>query len=163
MADFSALERAYQEFSSLFDSVVICTVSGEGMPNASYAPCVIDGDKNIYTYVSGLSSHTQNLKVNPKASLLFIEDESKTEQIFARRRLSYDCEASLLTNDSPKRTEIDLKFGNKFGEIIQIFRDLPDFRIYKFTPIGGRFVVGFGAAYDVDTNDLNKLIHVKGS
>ncbi|BAZ05491.1 HugZ family pyridoxamine 5'-phosphate oxidase [Calothrix sp. NIES-3974] len=161
-SDFSAIQAAYQEFPSLFASVVICTVSADGVPNASYAPCIVDTDKKIYTYVSGLSTHTQNLQTNPQASLLFIEDESKTQQIFARRRLTYDCTASLFTRDTPKWVEIDLKFGEKFGNIIQIFRDLPDFRIYQFTPIGGRFVVGFGAAYDVDKNDLNQLIHVKG-
>ncbi|MEL7331289.1 MAG: HugZ family protein, partial [Cyanobacteria bacterium J06560_2] len=38
----------------------------------------------------------------------------------------------------------------------------PDFRIFQLTPHTGRFVMGFGAAYSVDPDDLTKLIHITG-
>ncbi len=162
MSQFEAIEAAYQGFTDQFQSAVISTVSTDGTPNGSYAPFVMDDMKNIYIYVSGLSAHTQNLNAVPKASVLFIEDESKTQQIFARRRLSYDCTAKLLPRDTGTWIQVTTNFENRFGNIIQLFRDLPDFRIFQLTPNAGRFVVGFGAAYDVDPNDLDKLIHVTG-
>lgn len=162
MSQFEAIQAAYQTFTDQFQSVVICTVSQDGLPNASYAPFVLDDMKNIYIYVSGLSSHTQNLNVKPVASVLFIEDESKTQQMFARRRLSYDCTASLVNSNTATWIQTVSNFESRFGNIIQMLRDLPDFRIFQLTPTSGRFVVGFGAAYDVDANDLNKLIHVTG-
>ncbi len=160
MSQFEAIQAAYQTFTDQFQSTVICTVSQDGFPNASYAPFVMDDMKNIYIYVSGLSTHTQNLNVKPVASLLFIEDESKTQQMFARRRLSYDCTASLVNSSTATWIQTVSNFESRFGNIIQMLRDLPDFRIFQLTPTSGRFVVGFGAAYDVDANDLNKLIHV---
>lgn len=162
MSQFEAIQTAYQTFTDQFQSAVICTVSSDGLPNASYAPFVIDDMKNIYIYVSGLSTHTQNLNVKPVASVLFIEDESKTQQMFARRRLSYDCTASLVNSSTATWIQIVADFESRFGNIIQVLRDLPDFRIFQLTPTAGRFVVGFGAAYDVNANDLNKLIHVTG-
>ena len=162
MSQFEAIQAAYQTFTNQFQSAVICTVSQDGLPNASYAPFVMDDMKNIYIYVSGLSTHTQNLNTKPVASVLFIEDESKTQQMFARRRLSYDCTASLVNSSTATWIQIVSDFESRFGNIIQLLRDLPDFRIFQLTPTSGRFVVGFGAAYDVDASDLNKLIHVTG-
>ncbi|OKH34661.1 pyridoxamine 5-phosphate oxidase [Calothrix sp. HK-06] len=160
MSQFEAIQAAYQTFTNEFQSVVISTVSKDGVPNASYAPFVMDDMKNIYIYVSGLSTHTQNLNAIPIASVLFIEDESQTQQIFARRRLSYDCIANLVNSGTATWIQTVSNFESRFGNIIQLLRDLPDFRIFQLTPTAGRFVVGFGAAYDVDANDLNKLIHV---
>jgi hypothetical protein len=160
MSQFETALAAYQSFTDLFQSVIISTVSADNIPNASYAPFVLDESKNIYIYVSGLSTHTQNLYAVPKASVLFIEEESQTKQIFARRRLTFDCTATLVERDTELWNQIVDSFEARFGEIIQLLRDLPDFRIFKLTPSKGRFVIGFGAAYDVDPNDLSTLTHV---
>ena len=160
MSQFETALAAYQSFTDLFQSVVISTVSADNIPNASYAPFVLDESKNIYIYVSGLSTHTQNLYAVPKASVLFIEEESQTKQIFARRRLTFDCTATLVERDTELWNQIVDSFEARFGDIIQLFRDLPDFRIFKLTPSKGRFVIGFGAAYEVDPNDLSTLTHV---
>lgn len=162
MSQFAAIEAAYQTFTQQFQSIIISTVNQNGIPNASYAPFVIDENKNIYIFVSGLSTHTQNLQAVPKASVLFIDDESNTQQIFARRRLNYECNASLLSRDTQSWIQIISNFEARFGNIIQLMRDLPDFRIFKLIPFAGRFVVGFGAAYEIDSSDLNRLIHLTG-
>ena len=130
-----------------------------GLPQASYAPCVVDEERNIYVFVSGLSAHTQNLTATRKASVLFIEDEAKTQQIFARMRLSYDCTATLLERESEQWSAIAQQFEDRFGNIVEVMRGLADFRIFQLRPQSGNFVVGFGAAYKVDPDDLSKLIH----
>ncbi|MEM6869098.1 MAG: pyridoxamine 5'-phosphate oxidase family protein [Cyanobacteria bacterium P01_C01_bin.121] len=158
-ADQKKLLQTYQAFPGQFGSIMLGTVSAEGLPQASYAPCVVDDERNIYIFVSGLSAHTQNLSATGKASALFIEDESKTTQIFARKRLSYDCTGSLLPRGSEQWDAIAQQFAERFGNIIKIMIDLPDFRIFQLKPLGGRFVMGFGAAYDIDPSNLDKLIH----
>ncbi|MBW4633900.1 MAG: pyridoxamine 5'-phosphate oxidase family protein [Iphinoe sp. HA4291-MV1] len=162
MSQFETTLAAYQDFTDLFQSLIICTVSADNTPNASYAPFVKDESRNIYIYVSGLSTHTQNLYAVPKASVLFIDDESQTKQIFARRRLTFDCTATLVERDTELWNQIVDSFEARFGEMIQLLRDLPDFRIFKLTPSKGRFVIGFGAAYEVDPNNLSTLTHVTG-
>ncbi len=153
------LLKTYQVFPSQFQSVVLGTVSSKGQPQASYAPCVIDEARNIYIFVSGLSAHTQNLTATGQASALFVEDESKTQQMFARKRLSYDCRAALLARDSEQWQAITQKFSERFGSIVEVMKGLPDFRIFQLQPTSGRFVMGFGAAYDIDPNNLDQLIH----
>jgi heme iron utilization protein len=163
MSKFAAATEAYRTFTDNFNSIILSTVSADGLPNASYAPCVIDKARNIYIYVSGLASHTQNLQAVPKASILFIEDEQNSQQIFARKRLSYDCNASLIPSNDPEWTQVADQFEQRFGKMVELLRSLPDFRIFKLTPTQGRFVVGFGAAFAIDGEDLTKLIHVKGA
>ena len=161
MSQLETILAAYQKFPEGFQSLVICTIDKDGMPNASYAPFVMDKEKNIYIYVSGLASHTQNLHACPKASVLFVEDEVKTQQIFARSRLSFDCEAELIKRDTQLWLQIVSQFKTRFGNIIEMLEQLPDFRIFQLKPHSGRFVVGFGEIYEVNPNDLNNLIHVK--
>ncbi|MGJ5672535.1 MAG: HugZ family protein [Nostochopsis sp.] len=154
------LEQAQIEYEALIQkpqSVIIATANGQGIPNASYTPFVIDEFKNIYIYISGLSTHTQNLVVNPHASVMLIEDEDKTEQIFARRRLTFECIATLIERDSDTWHEIMNNFHDRFGEIMEVLSSLQDFRMFKLTPKEGRFVIGFGATYFINGDDLNQL------
>ena len=153
------LLQTYRNFPNQFGSVILGTTSPNSQPQASYAPCVIDAQRNIYIFVSGLSAHTQNLHTTGQASALFIEDEAKAKQLFARKRLSYSCIATLLERNSDQWNEIAQQFTDRFGNIVEVMIDLPDFRIFQLQPQSGRFVIGFGAAYKVDSNDLDHLIH----
>ena len=142
-------------------TVVLGTVSTVGMPNVSYAPFVIDEAKNIYIFVSKLSIHTYNLQANARASVMLIEDEHRSKQIFARRRLTYSCNATTVDKNSAEWQQIANKFDKKFGNIVSLFRNLPDFNIIKFTPYEGIFVIDFGVAYKIHSNDLNHLTYIK--
>jgi heme iron utilization protein len=157
---FEKAQAEYEKFPEEFTSIIISTVNKQGIPNASYAPFVMDNDKNIYIYVSGLATHTQNIQNHPFVSVLFIDDEVKTKQIFARRRLNFDCTASLIERDSEKWQQIVDKFAIRFGELITTLRSLPDFRIFQLTPNTGRFVIGFGAAYNISSDNINQLVQI---
>jgi putative heme iron utilization protein len=160
MNELEKVTAEYQKFTQEFQSIIISTIDDRGFPNGSYAPFVMDESKNIYIYVSGLSTHTQNLNVNPKVSVLFIEDEAQTPQIFARRRLNYDCIASLIERETDEWKDIVDQFQTAFGEIIEMLRSLADFRIFKLTPHNGRFVIGFGAAYHISGDNLDQLVQI---
>jgi heme iron utilization protein len=160
ISQFEKAQAEYEKFPEQFTSIIISTVSKQGIPNASYAPFVMDDDKNIYIYVSGLATHTQNIHDHPVVSVLFIDDEAKTKQIFARRRLNFDCSASLLVRETEKWQQIVDKFQLRFGELITTLRSLPDFRILQLTPNTGRFVIGFGAAYNIKGENINQLIQI---
>ena len=160
MNQLEKITAEYQKFTQEFQSIIISTVNKEGLPNGSYTPFIMDESKNIYIYVSGLSTHTQNLYVNPHVSVLFVEDEAKTSQIFARRRLSYDCTATLIERETDEWKKIVDNFQARFGEIIEMLRSLADFRIFKLTPHSGRFVIGFGAAYHISNENLDRLVQI---
>ncbi|WP_414755769.1 HugZ family protein [Anabaena sp. CCY 9910] len=159
------LEKAQAEYAGFiqeFQSAIISTISEQGIPNGSYAPFVIDGAKNIYIYVSGLAVHTKNIEANSLVNVLFIDDEAKTNQIFARRRLSFDCTTTLIERESQIWNQVVDKFQERFGQIIEVLRGLGDFRIFQLTPKEGRFVIGFGAAYHISGDRLDTLVPITG-
>lgn len=162
MTKFEQAQAAYTKFLDDISSLILATCSPEGTPNASYAPFVTDDDRNFYIYISGLSTHTQNLATTGKASIMAIEDEAKTTQLFARARLTFECTAQELERDTPHWEAIADRFADRFGKIIDLFRPLADFRIVKLMPSSGRFVIGFGAAYDVSGEHLDRLVQVTG-
>ena len=157
---FTKAQAEYEKFPEEFNSIIISTVNKQGIPHASYAPFIMDNNKNIYIYVSGLATHTQNIHNHPFVSVLFIDDEIKTKQIFARRRLNFDCTTTFITRETEKWQEIVDKFQLRFGDLISTLRSLPDFRILQLTPNSGRFVIGFGAAYNINNDNLNQLVQI---
>ncbi|MBD2409829.1 pyridoxamine 5-phosphate oxidase [Nostoc calcicola FACHB-389] len=160
MSQMENIQAQYEKFPEQFESIIISTVSAEGIPNASYAPFVMDDAKNIYIYVSGLATHTTNLYANPHVSVLLIEDEAKSKQIFGRTRLSFDCTATLIERETDKWNQIVDQFQGRFGQIIEVLRGLSDFRIFQLSPREGRFVIGFGAAYRINGDRLHQLVHI---
>ena len=162
MSQLEKVQAEYEKFIEQVKSVIISTANSEGIPNAGYAPFVMDSSKNIYIYVSGLTQHTKNIYTNPHVGVLFIEDEAQTDEIFARRRLTFDCTATLIERDTDQWNQIVEQFQQRFGEIIEMLRSLSDFRIFQLTPSQGRFVVGFGAAYHIRGDNFQQLVQITG-
>jgi heme iron utilization protein len=160
MSEIDKVQSEYESFLQGFKSAIISTVSEDGIPNASYAPFVSDASKNIYIYVSGLASRTQNLQTNPHVGVLLIEDESHSHQIFARRRISFDCKAIPVERETEQWYKVVEQFQERFGQIIEVLRELADFQILQLTPYAGRFVIGFGAAYHISGDNLNQLVQI---
>lgn len=158
MASFDAALAAYQALSPRVSSLMLSTINADGTPHASYAPYVMDEAYRIYIFTSGLSAHTHNLLSTGLASVLLIEDEAETQQVFARQRITYDCQAGLLERGTPPWEVIAEQFEQRFGEIIQMLRQLEDFQIFGLSPTGGRFVMGFGAAFAIDPDNLGQLV-----
>ncbi|OAB55669.1 pyridoxamine 5-phosphate oxidase [Leptolyngbya valderiana BDU 20041] len=161
MSSLETAQLQYRDFVRSLRSLMLSTVDTSGKPHASYAPFVTDETQNFYIYISGLSSHTKNLLANPQASILLIEDESKTEEIFARRRLSFECRVATIARNTEVWNRTLDRFRERFGALIDVLRNLEDFQLFVLTPVSGRFVVGFGAAYDIDPDDRDRLIPVK--
>ncbi|MFH7243058.1 MAG: HugZ family protein [Spirulina sp.] len=157
MSRFETALAAYQALPKQVKSLMLSTVNADGTPNASYAPFVMDDTYQIYLLTSGLSAHTPNLLRTGRASVLIIEDEGQTQQVFARQRLTYDCQVSPIARHSdPWETQM-AQFEARFGDIIAMLRQLEDFQLFSLTPQAGRFVMGFGAAYEVDPANLSQL------
>ena len=152
-----------EEAASLLGSLKtlqMATASAAGEPEASYAPFVRTGDNAFYICVSDLSRHTGHLVANDRASVLLVEDESATAQLFTRRRLVFECVAEQVERGSERwHTTMDV-FERKFGEVIGLIRPLADFRMFALVPRRGVFVKGFGQAYRIAGPALDALREV---
>lgn len=156
--DFEKDFLDYQNFPGQLKSIMLATVDREGDPDVSCLPFTMDSDKNCYVFVSYLTLHANNLRETGKGSILFVEEEAKTINLFARKRLSYQCSSTIIDKKSEERNKILEKFKVRHGQIIDVMRNFDDFDVFKLTPHSGRFVTGFGKIYDIENNELDNLI-----
>lgn len=160
-------EEAQKELDCFLDNistVVLSTTDKEGEPFASYSPFVEDEEGNFYVFVSTAVQHSHNMYNTQKAHLLFIEDESKTEHIYARRRLYFKAKAEKFEENDERFEKIAQLFEKRHGKQAALVRKMPDSRFYKLTPSEGNLVLGFGAAFKLDETNkkIEKLQTMKG-
>ncbi|CZF81008.1 heme utilization protein HutZ [Grimontia marina] len=148
-----------QEFRDSRNTLQLGTVDKEGKPHTSYAPFAFS-EMGYYILVSDLATHGQNLKHRKAVSIMMIEDESEARSIFARRRLSFDTNAELIERDSEHWTTAIQVMRDRLGEMIDNLSQLGDFNLYRLNPVIGRYVKGFGQAFDVSGEDMLSVIHL---
>ncbi|MEY8759525.1 HugZ family pyridoxamine 5'-phosphate oxidase [Chryseobacterium tongliaoense] len=132
-------------------SVILATVDAEGNPNSSYAPFV-QVDNTFYILVSFMARHTKNLAEGRNASVMFIEDEAATKQIYARERLTIEAATSQVERDSEAWNQIVDKLKAAHGKVLDVISEMKDFILIGLHPVKGSYVNGFGSAYFVDEN-----------
>ncbi len=144
-------------------SVLLCTVDEHSDPHSGYTPFIFDdaADTNhhLIIFISQLALHTRDLLANPKASAMLIADESASEQIFARTRVSYQCEAEVITRDNARYEALLDAMQLTHGKMISLLRTLPDFVLFRLKPVRGQFVMGFGQAFALKGEKLNQFEH----
>ena len=157
----------YVEFMSNSKSVYISSIGehrGGVAPEISYSPCIVDEDKNIYILVSTLSKRTGSLLAQRNVSLMFIEPEEQCEEIYVRTRLIFLCSTLQIDREMGAGhllwDENVEQFTAKFGDIINILVSLKDFKMFRFIPIRGTFVKGFGKAYTIEGKDMDQIEHI---
>ncbi len=148
------------EFLAGFRSVLMATTSTDGVPDASYAPFVRIDDNAFYVNLSELSTHTGNLLATPRVSVMFLQAENDTKQLFARKRLSFDAEAEVVERDSSRWCQVMDLFAVKFGDIVALIRPLQDFKLFRIVPRSAVYVRGFAQAYPFDASQLELLRQV---
>lgn len=137
-----------------FKTVLMATSTLQGVPEISYSPYVIV-DGCLYVFVSDLSLHTGNLKSNPRASLLFIENENDSDNLHARRRVTFPATATLVLRDDVAWEQVLGQMEKKFGEIIPVLKSLPDFHLFAMRTDSAVIVRGFADAHTVDCDGFH--------
>ncbi|MFA0071451.1 heme utilization protein HutZ, partial [Vibrio breoganii] len=137
-----------KEFRQERRTLQLATVDEEGRPNVSYAPFV-QNQEGYFVLISDIARHARNLKANPQVSLMMIEDEESSKQLYARKRLTFDAQASVVERETELWTQVIGQMQERFGEIIDGLSQLQDFSLFKLEAENGLFVKGFGQAYQV--------------
>ncbi|MBN0988587.1 HugZ family pyridoxamine 5'-phosphate oxidase [Amphritea pacifica] len=121
---------------------------GESSPEASYSPFVLS-DNQLYIFVSQLASHTVNLMRSPAVGVMLIEDEAVSRNLFARNRVSLQCQASEVDRNTPEYDAVMELYRERHGPTVELLSTLPDFILFRLTPEQGRLVLGFGKAFSI--------------
>jgi len=156
---------ALEEMDKLIQTVrsaILGSVSSSGDPLSSYAPVYVDNQRRYHVYISSMAKHTSQIRRSGKASVMLIEDESVAENLFARKRLTVDCEATVLQRDSDTWLEAIAAMIERHGETMKSLRPYVDFDLFQLKPIEGRLVLGFGKSYRVFGPALKEIDYVSG-
>jgi len=147
-----------KDFIAHIQTAIIGTLDKDHLPFSSYAPYIYDTNR-FYVYISDIATHAKNIQANPKASLFFIEDESKTDNLFARKRISLQCDSVKITRSSGRFEEVLALFAQKFdATMVETLKKLTDFNLFEFKVTYGEATFGFGKAYLIGGEQMNELV-----
>jgi len=92
---------------------------------------------------------------------MLIDDERDSNNLFARCRVRYQCEAEVIEpSDEQYPTLLD-RYQERHGKVVPLIRQLPDFILFRLVPQSGMFVVGFGEAYRIEGENMDSFVHVR--
>ena len=137
----------------------LSTLTVEGGPLASYAPCLVR-EEGMYVYLSQLSGHCRNLLQDSRVGVLLIADESDVRNPFARQRVSYECLAKVLSRDVEAYSSALDCLAELHGNTVELLRQLPDFVLFCLQPVKGTYVEGFGKAFELSGEYMTQLQHI---
>lgn len=149
-----------KEFRQARKTLQLATVDEHGKPNVSYAPFV-QNQEGYFVLISEIARHARNLQANPTVSIMLIEDEDSSKQLFARKRLTFDATAHVVERETEQWRQVIAQMQERFGEIIDGLSQLQDFVLFNLKAEQGLFVKGFGQAYQVSGDDLVDFVHLQ--
>lgn len=129
----------------------------EGEPNLAMVAYSFAKDFSaFYIHVSRLGKHTTDMENDPRVSLLINETDDHRADPQTLVRVSIRGMAEMLPKTDPSYAQVKQNYLERFPEAEQLF-NLGDFNIWKITPKGGRFVAGFGRAFNLVPEALVKV------
>ena len=149
--DTQSVEKEIKEFALSFGSVVLASQNPKNEVLATYAPVIHYNDK-FFIYISEVSEHYASIKNHPNnIEMMFLEDESKAKSVILRKRLRYRVSARFIERESSEFDSVFDQFIAQSGGSggIKTIRNMTDFHMIELIPNKGRFVKGFGQAYDI--------------
>jgi putative heme iron utilization protein len=93
---------------------------------------------------------------NPHVSLLITEPDDHRPDPQTLARVSIRGMSEILPRTGPDYTQVKKIYLDRFPEAEQLF-SLGDFNLWRIRPKGGRFVAGFGRAFNLVPEALRKV------
>lgn len=110
----------------------------------------------FYIHVSRLGKHTTDMENDPRVSLLITETDDHRLDPQTLARVSIRGTAEMFPRSDPSYAQVKTIYLERFPEAEQLF-SLGDFNIWKISPKSGRFVAGFGRAFNLVPEVLIKV------
>ncbi len=154
--DLEKNREKYLQFVESRQNLILNLLDNEGKPFTSCAPFV-KKDGKLYIYISEVAEHFHFMENSAYVDALIVADESATKNKFATERARWRCTAENIGNEG--HDDIFALLNEAHGStMMDLLRGL-DFSLFELTPLHGRYVVGFGMAFDLDI-DAEVFTHV---
>ncbi|MEN9230607.1 MAG: pyridoxamine 5'-phosphate oxidase family protein [Thermostichus sp. DG02_5_bins_236] len=153
-----------QSLNALLDQqpVASLAVLEAGSPAVSLVPFVVQRDPLRFAIlISELSSHTQALRADARASLMIHEPPTPEDprSNHALARVMVTGEAEFLSREAAMERGFEPLYRAKY-EIAEMLLGLADFHFCQITPQAGSFIQGFGQAFRLSGPNLDQLEHI---
>ncbi|CAM3695049.1 HugZ family protein [Parendozoicomonas haliclonae] len=145
----AAIEKGCHALINSHMTLMLSTLSEDGHPDISYTPYLRDEDGTFYVFISELAHHTPNLIANPVCSVLFAASESDTKNMFARERAFFRCSSKEIPRGTEACDTMLDRMTERFGNTVELLRQLNDFHLFALKPLNGQYTVGFGKAFSI--------------
>ncbi len=111
----------------------------------------------LIIHVSLLSSHTKDMRADPRVSLLVMQEEGGETSALALPRASVQGTALEVASNSPDLPALRAAYLERFPEASQMF-GFADFSLFTITPESVRFVAGFAQAHTFSAESFARLL-----
>lgn len=155
--DVEKHKQMYLDFVETRESAVLNFVDEDGKPFSSIVPFV-KKDNKLYIYISEVADHYRLTEKSEFIDVMLRADESATKNPFATERVRFICTPEKLGNEGHE--DLFALFDAAFNKnLMDMLRGL-DFSLFELTPVTGRYVVGFGLAFDltIDGETFNHVV-----
>jgi len=129
---------------------------GDDGPLVSMVPVAL-GEKRILIHVSGLALHSEQMRRNPRVSLMMMEPQVVGSNALATPRISFAAEAQPIEKGTATYDEAKRIYLRRHPGAEMLF-GFGDFALFELVITGARFVAGFGAAFDVTADEVHEAV-----
>ena len=141
-------------------TVLMAAPGDYAMPEMGVTP-VVRMNGAFYIYPSKLSAHVRAVFAAGKAAFMVIEDESKAQNIWARKRLKFYSKLVEIERNSDEFNAVCDIFADTHGPTMGLVRDFSVFHLLRLRPCGGLMVLGFAQAYRRSGEALDVTEHLR--
>ena len=139
---------------------IIISVNEDDVTDLGYAPYIFY-ENYYYIFVSELSTHVKLLLKQKVGTFMIINDETNSQNIWARIRLKFSAKIKVVIRDSEDFSIICEKIRYKHGKTMNLIKQFSDFHLIKIIPSRGTFISGFGNAYNLEGQYLNVINKIR--
>ena len=143
-------------------TVQLATLGDNAEPHCGYTPFIFDGP-DLIVFISQLAVHTRDLLNNSAVGVMLIDDEQDSNNLFARCRVRYQCDALVIEPTDETYTPLLDRYHERQGKVVALIRQLPDFVLFRLRPKSGVFVMGFGDAYRIEGEKMDTFVHIRSA
>ena len=139
---------------------IIISVNEDDVTDLGYAPYIFY-ENYYYIFVSELSTHVKLLLKKNVGTFMIINDETNSQNIWARIRLKFSAKIEVIIRESEDFGIICEKIRYKHGKTMNLIKQFSDFHLIKIIPSRGTFISGFGNAFNLEGQYLNVINKIR--
>lgn len=109
----------------------------------------------FYIHLSRLAQYAVDMQKDQRAALLISEPDDGRANLHTLASVSILGKAEFIQNGEPGYTPLKKQYLARFPESAPMF-EMDDYNFWRILPKGGRYVAGFGKAYNITLEALRK-------